>query len=221
MIGVVVDIDDTLIDTRRRMQGILQEVLGREIPQQDVEALAPREVFEKYATPEQRTRADELARRFQDLLLCRGEEGVELMRLDEPVPFAAEALRAWNGSCVLVYLTGRLEDIREQTLRELEGFGFPTEGAELVMFDPRDWGPGPRLLEARNRLLSSIAERHDVVRAVDDYPGYFAAYRDLGIPDRVGLHRSRRYTRRDFIDRGATRVVESWEPLVEDLPGRI
>lgn len=218
MIGVVVDIDDTLIDTKRRMQGILSVVLEREIPLQDVEALAPREIFEKYATREQRTRADELARRFQNLLLCRDDEGIGLMRLDEPVPHAAEALMAWREHCVLVYLTGRLEDIREQTLSELEEFGFPTEDTELVMFDPEDWGPGAKLLEARNRLLFSITGRHDVVRAVDDFPGYFAAYRDLNIPDRIGLLRSRRFTPQDFIDRGATRVVESWEQLIDDLP---
>ncbi|UCH57198.1 MAG: hypothetical protein JSV18_07655 [Candidatus Bathyarchaeota archaeon] len=217
LISVVVDIDDTLIDTRRRMQAIWREVLGRRVPLQDVETLNLREIFMKHAPEEQREQGPEHQRRFFELLLCEDEEGVELAGLDEPIPFADETLRAWSDRCKIVYLTGRPETTCDLTMTELERFGFPTENIEMAMVTLEDWRGG-RVNEARERLLNSISQRHDVVRVVDDYPGYFTIYSKFDIPDRIGLLLSKRHTPQDFIDRGATRVVKSWEQLIDDLP---
>ena len=49
---VIVDIDDTVLDTTRRMQAIWREVLGREVPIEAVESMALRKIFEVYATPQ-------------------------------------------------------------------------------------------------------------------------------------------------------------------------
>jgi hypothetical protein len=220
MISVVVDVDDTLVDTRKRTQKIWELVLGRGIPLEDVGSLTARGIFEKHASREQRARIDELRREFNDILLCRNEEGIRLLGLDEPVPFAAEALREWGPRCRLVYLTGRLESLRDATLGELARFGFPAD-AELVMSDPEDWGgprPGASLADARTRLFSAITERHDVARVVDDFPGYFPTYRQFDVPERIGLLRSRLYKPQDYVEWGATRVVESWEKLISDPP---
>jgi len=219
VIYVVVDVDDTLLDTRRRTQKIWEIVLDREIPLEDVESLTARGIFDKHASREQRAQIDELRREFNDVLLCRNEEGIRLLGLDEPVPFAAEALKEWEPHCRLVYLTGRLEPLRDATFGELARFGFPAD-AELVMFDPEDWGPRPgaSLTDARTRLFSAITERHDVVRVVDDFPGYFPTYRQFDVPERIGLLHSKLYTPQDYVERGATRVVESWEELMGDPP---
>jgi len=219
MISVVVDVDDTLVDTRKRTQKIWEMILGREIPTEDVEKLTARGIFDKHASREQRTQIDELRRDFNDVLLCRNKEGIRLLGLDEPVPLAAETLREWEPHCRLVYLTGRLESLRDATLDELVRFGFPAD-AELVMFDPEDWAlqPGVSLADARTRLFSTITERYDVVRVVDDFPGYFPTYSQFDVPERIGLLRSRLYTPKDYVDRGATRVVESWEELMGDPP---
>lgn len=218
MISVVVDVDDTIVDTLRRTQGIWEEVLGREIPLRDVETLRAVEIFERHASPEQKVRIEDLRRRFQDIQLCRNEVGVRMMGLDEPVPHAPDVLREWSRLCRLVYLTGRPEPLRGLTLGELERFGFPTEGTQLVMFDPEDWGSPSSLAEARSRLLSSLSGEHDVVRVVDDFPGYFPVYSRFGIPDRIGLLRSKLFSEQDFTSRGATRVVEGWEELRGDPP---
>jgi len=220
VISVVVDLDDTLVDTKRRTRAIWELVLGREIPMEAVEGLTARTIFERYAAPDQRPRIEELSREFNDILLCRNEVGIELLELDEPVPFAAEVLTDWRQHFRLVYLTGRLESLRDATLRELRRFGFPID-AELVMFNPEDWeGPhlGASLADARTRLFSAITERHDVARVVDDFPGYFPTYTQFDVPERVGLLRSKLYTPQDYIERGATIVVESWEELKGDPP---
>jgi phosphoglycolate phosphatase-like HAD superfamily hydrolase len=220
---VVVDIDETLIHTSRRRHAVASQILGAEIPPEAVDAMSNQRLFEQYASPEQREREGELSRMYWDLLLCRDEMGLELLHLDEAVPYAAEALRSWEGHCEIVYLTGRPESMRDHTLAALEGFGYPVEGARLVMFELVDWesflsGNRMALQEARERLFISILEEGPVARVVDDFPGYFRTYTKYGVPDRVGLLFSPRRTLQRFLDRGATRVFESWEPLVDDVP---
>ena len=225
MISVVVDVDDTLISTQRREQGVWRQVLGREIPMQAVETLGLAQIFEKFASSDQKACANELREKFWDISLCLGSVGIELAELDEPVPFAAEVLQTWSKHCQLVYLSGRTENTRDLTLDHLRKFGFPTDNIQLVMFNLEDYArarglnaSGPTQVEAKSRLFSSISKQHDVVRVVDDYPGYFTIYRQFGVPERIGLLRPKRYSPQDYIDRGATRVVESWKQLKDDLP---
>ncbi len=221
----MVDIDDTLISTGPRMQGVWREVLGREIPLQAIETLAAGQLFEKFASSNQKARAGELQKRFWDILLCLEDVGMELVDLEEPIPFAVDTLQKWKRHCVLVYLTGRPENTRELTLAQLERFGYPTQNIQLTMFNLDDYArargddpAGPTLVEAKSRLFASIAKQHEVGRVVDDYPGYFPIYRKLDVPDRIGFLRRKRYTPQQYIERGATRVVESWKPLQDDLP---
>jgi hypothetical protein len=225
MACVVVDIDDTLISTDRRMQSIWGHILGREVPLEAVETLQLEQVFLKFALPEQKVHATEFQRRFWDVVLCLEEVGADLLELDEAVPFAADVLQRWSRQCALMYLTGRTENTRELTLRELEKFGFPTENVQLLMFNVEDYArmrgenpSGPTLIDAKARLLSQLSKKKNVIRVVDDYPGYFPVYKQLGVPERIGLLRSKRYSPRDYIERGATRVVESWEHIQDDLP---
>ncbi len=219
---VVVDIDETLIHTSRRKHTVASRVLDAEIPFEAVETMSDKQLFEQYASPEQMTRQGEISRRFWDLL-CLDEGGLDLLHLDEAVPHAAEALRSWEGHCEIVYLTGRPEPMRDHTLEALEGFGYPVEGTRLIMFEQADWesflsGNRMALQETRERLFVSILEDGPVARVVDDFPGYFRTYSKYGVPDRVGLLFSPRRTLQRFLDRGATRVFESWRPLIDDIP---
>jgi hypothetical protein len=224
LISVVVDVDDTLISTKQRMQGVWRQVLDCEIPMEAVETLSLVQIFEKYASSDQKARVNELRKRFWDISLCLEKVGVELVELDKPIPFAANVLQTWNKQCRLVYLTGRPETTRDVTLGQLKKFGFPTDNIQLTMFNLEDFArargasSGPTLVEAKSRLFSSISKRHDVVRVVDDYPGYFTVYREFGVPDRIGLLRPKRYPRERYIEKGATRVVESWKELEDDAP---
>lgn len=217
MLGIVVDIDDTLVDTKKRTQGIWRHILGCDVSVEELESMNARQIFEKHATAEQKPRIRELQTEFQDTLLCRNKKGVELMALDEPIPHSAQVVREWRDSYVIIYLTGRLESLRDETLEELERFGFPLIDSDLVMFKDEDWGKAA-LGEARTRLFSSVVENYDVLRVVDDFPGYFPTYRDFNVPERIGLLRSKHHTFKDFLDRGATKVVENWKQLEDDLP---
>jgi len=224
-ISVVLDVDDTLISTDRTIHGVWREVLGREVPLEAVETLSLDQIFMKFATPEQKTRGGEFQKRFWDILLCLEDVGIELLKLHEPIPFSADALQTWSKHCRLVYLTGRPETMRDVTFSELKKFGFPTNNTQLVMFSLEDFArvrglnpSGPTLVDAKSKRFSTITKELNVVRVVDDYPGYFPIYKQFGVPERIGLLSSKRYTPQQFIDRGATRVVESWKQLQDDLP---
>ena len=228
MISVVVDVDDTLINTERRMQGVWRELLGREVPMEAIEILGLVQIFEKFASSDQKARANELRKRFWDISLCLENVGIELAELDEPIPFAAEVLQTWSKHCQLVYLTGRTENTRDLTLDQLRKFGLPTDNIRLKMFNLEDYArarglnpSGPTLIDAKSRLFSSISKEHNVVRVVDDYPGYFPIYRQFDVLERIGFLRSKKYLPQQYIERGATRVIESWKDLQGDLPKSI
>jgi hypothetical protein len=208
----VVDIDDTLISTRERTRGLWRSVLGCDVSIDEIESMNARQIFERYATPEQRPRMRELQAQFTETMLCRNRVGVDLMKLDKPIPYAAEVLREWHSENKIIYFTGRLERVRSETVSQLKTFGFPLEDTELIMFKEEDWGQG-RVIEARRKTFEGITSGGSVVRVVDDFPGYFPIYEEYGVPERIGLIRSMMHTERDFLERGATKVVRCWSEL--------
>jgi hypothetical protein len=141
------------------------------------------------------------------------------------MPYAADVLQSWNKKAKLVYLTGRTENTRSLTLDELRSFRFPIKGIKLVMFKPEDYArpkgedpSGPTLVDTKSRLCEDICKDTNITRVIDDYPGYFRIFQRLKIPDRIGFLNPRKYKSQHYLDRGATRVVESWEELREDPP---
>ena len=222
---VVVDIDDTLIDTGLRMQRVWSLLLDREIPMEAVETLSMEQIFMKFASKEQKSRMKEFQKRFWDILLCLEEVGVKSLELHKPIPFAANVLQEWSKTTKIIYLTGRTENTRYLTLEELRNFRFPTENTELVMFSPEDYArpkgespSRPTLVDTKSKLLSEICENSNVVRVIDDYPGYFPIFKQLSIPDRIGYLRQKNYKTQDYLDQGATRVIKTWKELQDDLP---
>jgi hypothetical protein len=225
MNSIVVDVDDTLIDTGRRMHKVWKLLLGREIPMEAVETQSMEQIFMKFASQEQKSRIKESQKRFWDILLCLEDTGVPSFELHKPIPFAADVLQSWSKKSELVYLTGRTENMRSLTLKELKKFGFPTENTKLVMFKPEDYArpkgedpSGPTLVDTKSRLCSDLCKNSNVVRVIDDYPGYFPIFKQLEIPDRVGFLRPKKYKPQQYMDMGATRVVENWKDLQDDLP---
>ncbi len=214
MDAVVVDIDDTIVGTDLRRHAAWCQVLGREIPLQDVASQSSRKILEKHAFSDK-----DIWKKFWMLILCVEEGGADLLDVDRPIPHALEVLQKWSENYKLVYLTGRTRNMRQLTLDQLSRFGFPTSGIELEMFRIKEWmnflSSQSSVLEARSRLFSKIAKRHRVSRVVDDYPGFFVAYRKHPVPDKVGLLRKQRFSLRDYLANGATRVVENWKQLLD------
>ncbi len=214
MDAVVIDIDDTIVDTERRRHAAWCRALDREIPLQEVESQGSLEILIKYGFSDKK-----IWRRFWMLTLCVEEGGADLLELDKPIPYASRVLQKWNENYKLTYLTGRTKNMRQLTLDELRRFGFPTSGTELEMFTVKDWmnyfSSRSSVLKTRSRIFSKILKRHKVIRVVDDYPDFFIAYRKHPIPDKIGLLRKKRFSRQDYLTNGATRVVENWKELLK------
>jgi hypothetical protein len=214
MDAIVVDVDDTLVDTECRRNAAWRRVLGREIPMKVTESSGSREILRRYAFSDRR-----IWEKFWLLVLCLEEEGADLLELDRPIPYASEVLRSWGTNHKLIYLTGRTENMRQLTLDELKRFGFPTKRTDLEMFTLKDWisffSSASSAIKTRSEMFSSILKRYNVVRVVDDFPDFFDAYKKYRVPDKVGLLRKKRFSREDYMANGATRVVEDWRQLLE------
>lgn len=212
--AVVVDIDDTVIDTERKRHTAWCQVLGREIPMEVTESSGSQDILKRYAFSDRR-----IWEKFWLLIHCLEEGGADLLKFDKPIPYAAEVLQNWREKYRLIYLTGRTENMRQLTIGELRKFGFPTRGTDLEMFTLKDlmrfFSSQSSVVKTRSKIFSSILKRYNVMRVVDDYPGFFTAYRKYRIPDMVGLLRKKRFSRQEYLDNGATRVVENWKQLLE------
>ena len=225
MNDVIVDIDDTLIDTTRRMHRLWGLLLNRKVPREAVETMNLEQIFMKFATQEQMSRIKQFQKRYWDLLLCLEEAGVASLEFHKPMPHAADVLQSWSKKSRLIYLTGRTENMRSLTLDELKKFGFPIKATKLVMFQPEDYArakgenpSGPTLIDVKSKLCTEICKDSEVLRVIDDYPGYFPIFQQLEIPDRIGFLRPNKYKAQQYLDRGATRVVGSWKELQDDIP---
>jgi len=213
MDAVVVDIDDTIVSTDRRRHAAWCKVLGREIPFQSVESSSSEEILKQYAASDRK-----IWKRFWMLILCVDESGIDLLELHEPIPHAVEILKKWRRTSKLIYLTARTENMRQLTLHELRKFGYPTNDTELKMFTLDDWmdySSISSVVKTRSMIFAEILERCNVIRVVDDYPGFFVAYRNYSVPDRIGLLREKRFTHEQYLSNGATRVIEGWDELAD------
>lgn len=212
MLAVVVDVDDTLIDTNRRKWAALRRVLGRELPLEIVEGHRMRDILRTYAPSN-----GDVWKRFWRVLLCWEHEGIGLLNLDTPLPYAAEVLGRWSEKYRVIYLTARSKNMYYSTLEELEKFGFPVENVDLVMLSLEDWkmylNASVSIIQLRSKLFSSVHGRYEIVRVVDDIPYYFSIYKKFGVPERIGMQRSKIYSRQEYFSHGATKVVKKWKQL--------
>lgn len=183
MEAFVVDIDDTLVDTERRRHSAWCRVLDREIPMEVTESSGSQEILRRYAFSDK-----DIWEKFWMTILCVEEDGADLLELDRPIPYATEVLRNWSENHKLIYLTGRTENMGQLTLDQLKKFKFPTKGADLEMLTLKTWtqffSSTASVIKTRERIFSSILKRYNVIRVVDDYPSFFAAYRKHLVPDR-------------------------------------
>ena len=206
---VVVDIDDTIVDTRERRRAALSLVLGGDVPKD----LLGERIDHRSLLKRLRPDGEELWKRFWRIILCWDEAGPPLLHLDKPIPHAPQALKKWGKRYHIVYLTGRTRNMEELTKEELKRFGFPVDGASFFMAeDPEEFMVSP--LKVRAALFPRILEKWRVVRVVDDIPIYFTVYKRYKVPERIGILRRERYTPETYLRHGATRVVEDWRELL-------
>ena len=210
---LVVDIDDTIIDTARRRWAVFREVLGFNITLDEVNREGSKEILDKRSPRKLKKRNWST---YWRVLLCFDKRGVKFLKYDEPKPMASQILKKLALRMKLIYLTSRTTNMRELTIDELRRFKFPLESSELVMCDDLNlFIKDPTAM--RRKLFSYIAGKYDVKAVIDDYPRYFQVYREFKVPERIGLLRKPRFSVKEYLANGATRVVKGWEEL-KDWP---
>ncbi len=98
------------------------------------------------------------------------------------------------------------------TIEELSKFGFPAEGTDLVTLtieDRLDFTFTKAIEDVRLGTFSSAVNTYQVVRVVDDPPIFFPICQNLGAKDRMGFLRPKRFKLHEYLEKGATRVVDS------------
>jgi hypothetical protein len=167
---IVTDIDSTILRTERRLKRVLHELGWEELfPQlharyDGVKALLGREEQE----------------RFYQLFLSN-----RYLKLDEPLPGAAEVLQALQGADYrIVYLTGRHDAPEDSMRRGTEewlaehGFPHPQDGSTLLLMKPR------RRMDDRGfkeEALKEILKWGPVRAGIGDRPSDVEAYLSQGI----------------------------------------
>ena len=218
--SIVVDIDDTLVDTSKRTQAIWKLVLECSIPLNDIRILSPQEIFTKYASSYQMNQIDEYRSKYWKYILGIQDYPFKNHKLYKPIEFSVEVLRRWQENFNLIYITGRPDNTRDFTITQLSNFDFPIRNIELVMFPLEDFSQaqngfnGPILIEIRKKLVTKLNEKHKIIKVVDDNPRYFPIYKQCMIHERIGLLRSKVFSQDDFIQYGATRVINNWKELL-------
>jgi hypothetical protein len=211
--AIVIDIDETLVDTLRRRFEAWRIVLGREIPLASVEEHESRDILKIYAGSD-----EEVWQRFWRILLCWEEIGVDLLKFDTALPYAADVVRRWSVDYRIAYFTGRSTNMHDLTLKELGQLGLPLDDVDLVMLSLEDWNlyfqSKASSVQLRSSLFSSVNSRYKIARVVDDFPSFFSIYKKFEVPKRIGIQRSRIYSRQEYISQGATQVVDKWQDLL-------
>ncbi|MEM2902376.1 MAG: hypothetical protein QXO32_06570, partial [Candidatus Bathyarchaeia archaeon] len=159
---VLLDVDDTLINTDGRKHAVWSEAIGLEIPRFEVESLSSREIMRRYRVGE------DLWFKFWRILLCLDDVGERFLAFDEPMPNAVDVVHEWSEHFDLVYITGRTENMRKLTVEELRKFDFPVDEDGIYMCaDLRDFLSSPA--EVRKRIIGKIMAERRLVCVVDDY----------------------------------------------------
>lgn len=197
---ILIDVDDTLINTNGRKHAVWSKVIGLEIPCFEVESLSSREIMRRYRVGE------DLWFKFWRIMLCLDDVGERFLAFDEPMPNAVDVVRGWSESFDLAYITGRTENMRKLTVEELRKFNFPVDKDGLYMCpDLQAFLSSP--VEVRRRIVEEATSERRVICVVDDYPKYFSVYAE-SIPLRIGLLRPKRYRAKDYY--GASLLVGGW-----------
>jgi hypothetical protein len=202
---VLIDIDDTLIDTNVRRHAIWRESIGLKVTLPEVESLNSKEILEKHLG----NRKD-LWIKFWRTLLCTEKSGEKYLELDQPMPHAVNVVCEWSKEVRIAYITGRTENMRKLTINELRKFGFPVDDDGLYMSNKLE-NFLESTMEMRRQLVHLAAAKRSISCVVDDYPRYFPVYATSKIPLRIGLLRAKRYKPSDY--KGASFVFKSWLEL--------
>jgi len=177
--AIVVDIDNTVIDTAIRKQSILISELKKDQQEVDIQTIRTDYMLNSIIG------AGKTVDRQNFLSIISSENGIR----KHPAPVfdgTPEVLKKLSDEQIeIIYLTARPQILLEATLDELSNGGLPITKNNVRMLDDPclDTQEIPKLLQNyKSSTLEDILERFDILALIGDRPEDFDAARVLNIP---------------------------------------
>jgi hypothetical protein len=202
--GILVDIDDCILNVTRRKAAIYSYLLNKKITVKDVIGKRTAEFLSNYLPP---NKIEEYREKFWKIALCLEKEGYKFIDLDKPEPYSRQILRKLSKKFIIVYISNRLESMKHISISQLKKFNFPYY--ENV-YHADDQTFLSSTTEGRKSVLSKIPKLNYVV-VIDDLPENYYHYKNLGIPKIIGFMKYIVLDEKKFYNNGANYVIKSWK----------
>lgn len=168
--AILIDLDNTVIDTARRKHSILKDFL----PQQTISEQKIREDFELVSILG--SLDTEANKSFFNKL--NSEEGI--LNYKAPMfPGVIDFFKKYMEAGIsFILLTGRPETLRTATIKELKDLGIDSHIAELYMFDLMY----DTVKDSKNSQIETILQKYDVIVSIGDRPEDLEVSREHKLP---------------------------------------
>ncbi len=202
--GILVDIDDCILNVTRRKAAIYSYLLNKKIKVKEVIGKRTAEFLSKYLPS---SKIEKYREKFWRIALCLENEGYKFIDLDKPEPHSRRILRILSKKFTIVYISNRLESMKQITISQLKKFNFPNY-THVYHADNETFLSNP--LEGRKSVLSKIPKL-DYVAVIDDLPENYRYYKILNIPKIIGFMKYIVLDEKKFYENGANYVIRSWK----------
>lgn len=202
--AVLIDIDDCIINNLRRKKAILEYILNRRVKYKDIIGKRIVETLSLYLPKE---KVPEFNRKFWEIALCVEEIGRNFLHLDKAEPYSRKVIKKLSNKFEIIYITNRLERMKEDTTLSLKRLGFPNYEMNFHADDHTFY----ERENARRNVLSKLPKEYEYVFVVDDIPENFKAYLEFGISNILGFMKYVETDENKYYLNGAKLVFKSWK----------
>jgi hypothetical protein len=203
--AILVDIDDCILDITVRKAKIFSLILGKRFKREQVIGKKVVEFLREHVNENEIL---EYRKRFWEIAFCIDPLGIELLKHDKPVPYSRVVLKRLSKYFEIIYITNRLESMKDITINELKRYNFPNYYKAYFASDSymlKD------IKITRSDTLSKLPKEFDYICVIDDMPDNFPLYKSLEIPIIIGFMKYIVLDENLFKKNGASYVIKDWK----------
>jgi len=207
---ILVDIDDCIIDVSKRKAAIYSYLLNKKIKVNEVIGKRTSEFLREHVKEDL---VEEYRVKFWEIALCLDEIGKKFLNLDRPVPYAKQVLKKLSKKYNIIYISNRIESMKDITIEELKKFDFPSPTSVYHADDSTFLNS---LQVGRINVLSKLP-KVKIFTVIDDLPENYIHYKQLNVNYIIGFLKYIVLDKKKFYEMGANFVIESWKDFPLNL----
>lgn len=189
---IIVDIDGTICDSRKRMSAAIQDVLGRHIPPEQI----------KYSIEANVSASREEKRKIWHVFLSS-----RYIDFDTPIPYSVEMLNFFSEKKYkIIYLSSRPILLFNVTYSWLRRYGYPKGKLILRKVYEKD-------IIFKEREVHQLVIYNDVKYGLGDTPTDMKTYTKFGICP-IGI--TTFYSKEKLIKAGGRIIVNTWKTILDN-----